>query len=684
MHPSKTISTTKRLCTVFIPSQASSSTSAAVAVLRRRPRAHSASSSGSPPSSSSSTATGPAERRTFYTAATGVNGNPLQYFDAATSSSGAGPSSPSPSSRPGNPHVLSTQRLPYGESHNANSNSGSGSHSQHGGSQQSHSSTANQPLLGSSSFPTTVNPHPSCSPQPDRPFSSKSSHSRFHETLAASSSSSSSTTGQSSDALVADEASSKSSFGPPKRLFQLDVGAYGIPKRGHVSRYACEASDFAGLDAAVQVGEDAYFVRDDAMGVADGVGGWASSNREKRASPSPRPRHSSGSSGLRNYIHRDTRHEPSPSALFARRLMHFCAVEAAEARSRAQLLHETTHSRSNYKTPGIPSTLPSLKHNVVRDLSSRTTQQKHRNARPFLWPWEEEGIADSKSDPMEDSSVCISEATEDAPSVDPLDVLERAYSRAIDAHVVRVNPSDPAPTATSGASHHPSSPSPDLRLDHAENSSSRKCNWKPLRSGSSTALLATLSGDRLRIAHLGDCSGLLVRGGDVVWRSEEMWWGFNFPLQLGPSSPTLPQDARTYELRVQADDILVLASDGMSDNLWEEDVVDEVRRFVGSFKPFPSTSPPAPSPVSTEGQSQTLGTLGRRALAGMLSEALCSRARRVSERTRQMQSNGCSRGISESLEDLPFSRRAKEEGRSFRGGKWDDISVLVAVITPSS
>ena len=29
-----------------------------------------------------------------------------------------------------------------------------------------------------------------------------------------------------------------------------------------------------GVDLAVQVGEDAYFVRDNAMGVADGVGGW--------------------------------------------------------------------------------------------------------------------------------------------------------------------------------------------------------------------------------------------------------------------------------------------------------------------------------------------------------------------------------------------------------------------------
>ena len=28
---------------------------------------------------------------------------------------------------------------------------------------------------------------------------------------------------------------------------------------------------------AVQVGEDAYFIRENAMGIADGVGGWAKS-----------------------------------------------------------------------------------------------------------------------------------------------------------------------------------------------------------------------------------------------------------------------------------------------------------------------------------------------------------------------------------------------------------------------
>lgn len=28
----------------------------------------------------------------------------------------------------------------------------------------------------------------------------------------------------------------------------------------------------------------------------------------------------------------------------------------------------------------------------------------------------------------------------------------------------------------------------------------------------------------IRVAHIGDCMGMLVRGEEIVWRSEEMWW----------------------------------------------------------------------------------------------------------------------------------------------------------------
>jgi len=164
--------------------------------------------------------------------------------------------------------------------------------------------------------------------------------------------------------------------------------------------------------------------------------------------------------------------------------------------------------------------------------------------------------------------------------------------------------------------------------------------------------------------------GMLVRGDDIVWRSEEMWWAvrrtffltylprhrsqFNTPLQLGPASSTPPSAAQVITLPVRADDILVLASDGLSDNLWDEDVLDEVVRFRHTFLASNLASG---------------SHLPRRTLAGMLSEALCSRARKVSQRRSQMASTAETiQTISETADEIPFGRRAREERRPFNGG----------------
>lgn len=132
---------------------------------------------------------------------------------------------------------------------------------------------------------------------------------------------------------------------------------------------------------------------------------------------------------------------------------------------------------------------------------------------------------------------------------------------------------------------------------------------------------------------------------------------FNTPLQLGPVSSTPPSAAQVITLPVRADDILVLASDGLSDNLWDEDVLDEVVRFRHTFL------------ASTMASSSQLP---RRTLAGMLSEALCSRARRVSQRRlTTMSAADPTRLFSAADDEIPFGRRAREEGRPFKGGKLD-------------
>lgn len=97
--------------------------------------------------------------------------------------------------------------------------------------------------------------------------------------------------------------------------------------------------------------------------------------------------------------------------------------------------------------------------------------------------------------------------------------------------------------------------------------------------------MAVLTDNQLRIANLGDCAIVVVRNGEIIFRTEEMQhsvrpcppvsgptltlsWQFNFPLQLGTNSRDEPmKDAEYYEVQVEKGDIVVMCSDGLSDNL---------------------------------------------------------------------------------------------------------------------
>lgn len=48
--------------------------------------------------------------------------------------------------------------------------------------------------------------------------------------------------------------------------------------------------------------------------------------------------------------------------------------------------------------------------------------------------------------------------------------------------------------------------------------------YPPSRQEDKEADLAAAGGAVLKIAHLGDCVAMLVRGEEILWRTEEMWW----------------------------------------------------------------------------------------------------------------------------------------------------------------
>ncbi|KAI0319464.1 hypothetical protein OF83DRAFT_1109968 [Amylostereum chailletii] len=564
--------------------------------------------------------------RSLYTAPSSSSSlSGIPFFDASPQ--------PSPSSRPGNSHVLSSTRLPIegkAELEAPTSPTHQSSHSHPGGPAPPSSIALTSPYsngysalhgLPNSTHSAPFFPYPPFNP-PTAPNPSASIDSH------------------------ASQAHTSKRTG--KHKYHFDVGAYGIPKRSRSVVSGRDGHGSAGiwssapnshssavtdaLDLAVQVGEDAYFVRENAMGVADGVGGWSRS-RSSPLGPS----------------------DPSPSALFARRLMHYCSAEVASLCS--------CPPPSAAAAPTFSFHEPPLPHVPFFPSPSFTSWNQPLS--------KDQGL--SAVDEEDDDAFDMDELQE---GLDVLLILERAYARTLEAHVV------PAPATPPAAQSRSSTPPHTFPPQH-------KPDTVPLLTGSSTALLAVLdhagSGPHphptpevseaspteaagcdavIRIAHLGDCMGMLVRGEEIVWRSDEMWWSFNTPLQLGPSSRTPPSSAQLLTLPVRADDILILASDGLSDNLWDEDVLDEVVRFRRAL--LTSTAHSA---------SQAPGLLGRRTLAGMLSEALCSRARKVSEVR-------ASKPLSPD-EEIPFARRAREEGKSFNGGKTDDISVLVAVISPA-
>lgn len=166
--------------------------------------------------------------------------------------------------------------------------------------------------------------------------------------------------------------------------------------------------------------------------------------------------------------------------------------------------------------------------------------------------------------------------------------------------------------------------------------------------GSSTACIVSLqrrSGD-LDVANLGDSGMLVIRDGSVLFRTAVQQTRFNAPYQttLRPNGDVddMTHMADRSLLPVQSGDIILLATDGLWDNVWERELVDTLTsRLQGS------------------------STATDRASLERLAKDLVQKARiaAVSEK------------------DSPFAVESKKHGKDYSGGKPDDITVIVAVIS---
>jgi len=154
--------------------------------------------------------------------------------------------------------------------------------------------------------------------------------------------------------------------------------------------------------------------------------------------------------------------------------------------------------------------------------------------------------------------------------------------------------------------------------------------------GSATCCIVVLDGFCLKTANLGDSGFMVIRGTDIVFRSKEQQHSFNFPYQLGTGSADMPSHAVIVTINIQPGDLVIVGSDGLWDNLFDDEIVEVATR---------ATEP-------------------------MIVAQLIARQAHMAASSKTVIS--------------PFAKAARDNGYPLAtGGKMDDISVLVARVVLS-
>ena len=155
--------------------------------------------------------------------------------------------------------------------------------------------------------------------------------------------------------------------------------------------------------------------------------------------------------------------------------------------------------------------------------------------------------------------------------------------------------------------------------------------------GSCTAtILAVNHGRELHAANLGDSGFLIIRRGVVEFKSPPQQHSWNSPFQLGPESVDRPEHASRHVIDLQEGDLIVTGTDGLFDNLFDEDVV---RICADAVK------------------------------AGSRSQEI---AKQLAEKAHECAaSQYCV---------TPFGAEARAHGRKHFGGKMDDITCIISAV----
>ncbi|KAI6701665.1 hypothetical protein NL676_015989 [Syzygium grande] len=158
--------------------------------------------------------------------------------------------------------------------------------------------------------------------------------------------------------------------------------------------------------------------------------------------------------------------------------------------------------------------------------------------------------------------------------------------------------------------------------------------------GLCTVLIACFDGQVLHVASIGNSGYIIIRDGMIYKRSSPMVHEFNFPVLMeGGDTPSELMEC--YSIELDEGDVIVSATDGLFDNLYEQEIASIVRKSLQSGS--------SPQDVA---------------------ELLATRAQEV--------------GQSKSAR-TPFADAAHAAGYvGYTGGKLDDVTVVVSMVEKRS
>ncbi|KAI9295754.1 protein serine/threonine phosphatase 2C, partial [Neoconidiobolus thromboides FSU 785] len=204
-------------------------------------------------------------------------------------------------------------------------------------------------------------------------------------------------------------------------------------------------------------------------------------------------------------------------------------------------------------------------------------------------------------------------------------------------------------------------------LSILDNSYKQLKNERKVKAGSSTACLAVIDSETsiLSSINLGDSGYVVIRNGKSVYQAKETTHYFNAPYQLSIIPPELnkgnhilnqPKDGLLAKIQLEHGDLIVFGTDGLFDNLFLNDIEMEIKV----------------NEPDNLNQLLLASKKNQDLLKGYTNKVAGSLVKKA--RLRAKDKN----------KDSPFSKEAEKHGYRFKGGKMDDITVVVALVTKKS